>query len=118
MIPQLRDANDSVRRMQASSDELKQQLNNSPPELDHLRSARALGNDMAVEDWERTPADANSLRRHCRQLENRLARWTDGFDLELPDVLVVSTVQHDQQSLRLEMYKYHRLLIRFHHYKR
>lgn len=86
LIHQLRIANGSIRRMQASSEEMKQQLNDTRSQLEHLKSTRASVNDMAVEDLERTRAEANSLRRRCVQLENRLAGRPDDSEADLSDV--------------------------------
>lgn len=82
LLHQVSQANDTMRRMQGVSDDMQQQLNESRSELEHLKSTRASVNDMAVEDLERTRAEANSLRRRCTQLENRLAGRADDEDVD------------------------------------
>lgn len=82
LLHQVSHANDTMRRMQGVSDDMQQQLNESRSELEHLKSTRASVNDMAVEDLERTRAEANSLRRRCTQLENRLAGRADDEDFD------------------------------------
>lgn len=82
LIHQLRSENDSSRRKQATCDEMQQQLNDARSQLEHLKSTRASVNDMAVEDLERTRAEANSLRRRCKQLENRVAGLPEDADID------------------------------------
>lgn len=86
LIHQIRHSDDSMRRTQASCDEMQQQLNDTRSELEQMKLTRAAVNDMAVEDLEQTRAEANSLRRRCRQLENRLTGKTEESEMDLPDL--------------------------------
>lgn len=86
LIHQLRLENDSYRRSQAASDEMQQQLNEARSQLEHYKSSRASVNDLAAEDFERTRAEVTTLRRRCKQLENRLAGLPEDADVDSLDV--------------------------------
>lgn len=110
LIHQLRSERDSSRRKQATCDEMQQQLNDARSQLQHLKSTRATVNDMAVEDLERTRAEANSLRRRCKQLENRVACLPEDADVDTvdtastlgPSTLSVEVAARDVQISQLK----------------
>lgn len=87
LIHQLRLENDSSRRKQATCDEMQQQLNDARSQVEHMKSTRASVDAMAVEDLERTRAEANSLRRRCKQLENRVAGLPEDADTDTADAV-------------------------------
>lgn len=73
LLHQIRLGNDSARRQQANTDEMQRQLNDALSKLEGVKSSQANVNEMAVEDLERTRAEAKSLRRRCIELENQLS---------------------------------------------
>lgn len=85
LIHQLRLENDSSRRKQATCDEMQQQLNDARSQVEHMKSTRASVDALAVEDLARTRAEANSLRRRCKQLENRVAGLPEDADIDMAD---------------------------------
>lgn len=85
LLHQIRLANDSSRRAQTGADDMQRQLNEARSQLESFKSARASVDDLAIEDLQRTRAEANSLRKRCLQLENRLAGRPEDADLESLD---------------------------------
>lgn len=73
LLHQIRLDDDNARRLQSTVDDLQRQLNDTRSHLESFKNARADVNEMAVEDLERTRAEAKSLRRRCIDLENQLA---------------------------------------------
>ncbi|CAN8063640.1 unnamed protein product [Agarophyton chilense] len=70
LLHQLRLANDHTRRLQANSDEIRRQLNDTSSQLETMKSSRANVSEMAVEDLERAHAEVKILRSRTNELEN------------------------------------------------
>lgn len=83
LLHQIRLDDNNARRLQATVDDLQRQLNDACSQLENVKTARASVNEMAVEDLERTRAEAKSLRHRCVDLENQLAvQNNDGLSLD------------------------------------
>lgn len=78
LLHQLHLANEQSRRLQNSSDELERQVNDATSQLEVLKSSHVSVNEMAVEDFERTLAEAKGLRTRCNELETILANREKG----------------------------------------
>lgn len=72
LLHQIRLGNDNARRLQANADDAERKLNEARSQVENVKNTRASVNEMAVEDLERTRAEAKSLRRRCIDLENQV----------------------------------------------